>query len=102
MRMRMPGSAAWVPHQYTASVSIARTHKADHHGRQHPCPHAGLLHQVERVHRGRAAARAARSQQAIQNVPAPGAEQDTMGDYYPSGEYLAGPSEFKAKGCRRR
>jgi hypothetical protein len=39
--------------------------------------------------------------QAIQNVPQPGAELDTMGDYYPSGEYLAGPGDFKAKGCRR-
>ena len=26
--------------------------------------------------------------QAIQNVPEPGAEIDTMGDYYPHGEYL--------------
>ena len=39
--------------------------------------------------------------QAIQNVPEPGAELATMGDYYPQGEYLAGPSEFKPKGCRR-
>jgi hypothetical protein len=39
--------------------------------------------------------------QAIQNVPEPGAEAATMGDYYPSGEYLAGPDDFKAKGCRR-
>lgn len=37
--------------------------------------------------------------QAIQNVPQPGAELDTMGDYYPRGEYLADPREFKAKGC---
>ena len=39
--------------------------------------------------------------QAIQNVPRPGAEAETMGDYYPSGEYLAGPGEFTAKGCGR-
>jgi hypothetical protein len=39
--------------------------------------------------------------QAIQNVPQPGAESDTMGDYYPRGEYLAGPGEFKAMGCGR-
>jgi hypothetical protein len=39
--------------------------------------------------------------EAIQNVPQPGAESDTMRDYYPSGEYLADPSDFKAKGCRR-
>jgi hypothetical protein len=38
---------------------------------------------------------------AIQNVPEPGAEAATMGDYYPSGEYLAGPDEFTAKGCPR-
>ena len=40
--------------------------------------------------------------QAIQNVPEPGAEAATMGDYYPSGEYLAGPKDFKAKRCPRR
>ena len=40
--------------------------------------------------------------QAIQHVPAPGAEQDTMGEYYPQSEYLAGPADFKARGCRRR
>jgi hypothetical protein len=39
--------------------------------------------------------------QAIQNVPEPGSEREVMGDYYPSGEYLAGPRDFKAKGCRR-
>ena len=39
--------------------------------------------------------------EAIQNVPAPGAERTTMGDYYPRGEYLGGPQDFKAKGCRR-
>jgi hypothetical protein len=39
--------------------------------------------------------------QAIQNVPQPGAEAVTMGDYYPNAEYLAGPGEFKASGCRR-
>jgi hypothetical protein len=39
--------------------------------------------------------------EAIQNVPAPGAERATMGDYYPRGEYLRGPQDFKAKGCRR-
>jgi hypothetical protein len=39
--------------------------------------------------------------QAIQNVPQPGAEAVTMGDYYPNTEYLAGPGEFKARGCRR-
>jgi hypothetical protein len=40
-------------------------------------------------------------EQAIQNVPAPGAEQDAMGDYYPSGEYLDGPGDFRPPGCRR-
>jgi hypothetical protein len=39
--------------------------------------------------------------QAIQNVPEPGAESKTMGDYYPSGEYLTDPGYFKARGCRR-
>jgi hypothetical protein len=39
--------------------------------------------------------------QAIQNVPEPGAERDTMGDYYPRGEYLAGPGEFQTQGCVR-
>jgi hypothetical protein len=39
--------------------------------------------------------------QAIQNVPQPGAEAVTMGDYYPNAEYLAGPGEFTASGCRR-
>jgi hypothetical protein len=39
--------------------------------------------------------------EAIQNVQAPGAELQTMGDYYPSGEYLRGPQDFKAKGCPR-
>lgn len=39
--------------------------------------------------------------QAIQHVPQPGGEQDTMGAYYPSGEYLAGPGEFKTKRCAR-
>jgi hypothetical protein len=39
--------------------------------------------------------------QAIQNVPEPGAELDTMGEYYPRGEYLAGPGDFSARGCRR-
>jgi hypothetical protein len=39
--------------------------------------------------------------QAIQNVPEPGAEPAAMGDYYPSGEYLAGPADFRPKGCRR-
>jgi hypothetical protein len=39
--------------------------------------------------------------QAIQNVPQPGAEAETMGDYYPNGEYLAGPGDFKARGCPR-
>jgi hypothetical protein len=37
--------------------------------------------------------------QAIQNVPQPGAELDTMGDYYPSGEYLAGPGDFETASC---
>ena len=32
---------------------------------------------------------------------AQGAERDTMGDYYPHGEYLAGPGYFKTKGCGR-
>jgi hypothetical protein len=39
--------------------------------------------------------------QAIQNVPQPGAERDTMGDYYPRGEYLTDPGYFKARGCQR-
>ena len=39
--------------------------------------------------------------QAIQNVPEPGAEQTVMGDYYPRGEYLPGPGEFKAKAWSR-
>ena len=39
--------------------------------------------------------------QSIQNVPQPGAEQDTMGDYYPHSAYLAGPGDFKATGCAR-
>jgi hypothetical protein len=39
--------------------------------------------------------------QAIQNVPEPGMEREVMGAYYPSGEYLEGPRDFKAKGCRR-
>ena len=34
--------------------------------------------------------------QAIQHVAAPGAEQDTMGDYYPQSEYLARAADFKA------
>jgi hypothetical protein len=39
--------------------------------------------------------------QAIQNVPQPGAESDTMDDYYPRGEYLTDPGYFKARGCQR-
>jgi len=39
--------------------------------------------------------------EAIQNVAQPGAELATMGDYYPSGEYLAGPGDFKTRGCPR-
>jgi hypothetical protein len=39
--------------------------------------------------------------QAIQHVPAPGAEQGVMGEYYPQSEYLAGPADFKAGGCSR-
>ena len=39
--------------------------------------------------------------EAIQNVAQPGAEADTLGDYYPSGEYLAGPGDFTAKACPR-
>ena len=39
--------------------------------------------------------------QAIQSIPEPGAELAVMGDHYPRGEYLAGPGDFKAKGCRR-
>jgi hypothetical protein len=34
-------------------------------------------------------------------VPEPGAESETMGDYYPSGEYLTDPGYFKARGCPR-
>lgn len=39
--------------------------------------------------------------QAIQHVAAPGAEQDTRGDYYPQSEYLARPADFEARGCSR-
>jgi hypothetical protein len=39
--------------------------------------------------------------QAIQHVPAPGTEQDTMGDYYPQSEYLASAADFEARGCGR-
>jgi hypothetical protein len=39
--------------------------------------------------------------EAIQNVPHPGAEREVMGDYYPRGQYLGEPGEFKAKSCRR-
>jgi hypothetical protein len=34
-------------------------------------------------------------------VPASGAEQDTMGDYYPQSEYLASLADFKARRCSR-
>jgi hypothetical protein len=27
--------------------------------------------------------------------------QGVMGDYYPQSEYLAGPADFKARGCSR-
>ena len=37
--------------------------------------------------------------EAIQNVPAPGAERAVMGDYYPEGEYLADRAAFEARGC---
>jgi hypothetical protein len=37
--------------------------------------------------------------EAIQNVPAPGAERATMGDYYPEGEYLPDRAAFEARGC---
>ena len=39
--------------------------------------------------------------QAIQHVPAPGAERDALCDYYPRGQYLAAARDFKAKGCPR-
>ena len=39
--------------------------------------------------------------QAVQNVPEPGVELAAMEDYYPQGEYLAGPGEFGAPGCSR-
>ena len=37
--------------------------------------------------------------EAIQNVPAPGAERAVMGDYYPDGEYVADRAAFEAQGC---
>jgi hypothetical protein len=37
--------------------------------------------------------------EAIQNVPAPGAERAVMGDYYPEGEYLPDRAAFEARGC---
>lgn len=36
---------------------------------------------------------------AIQRIPEPGGERETMGDYYPAGEYLSGKGEFEARGC---
>ena len=41
--------------------------------------------------------------QAIQNVPASPARSATrLGDYYPRGQYLAGPADFKRQGLRAR
>ena len=37
-------------------------------------------------------------EQAIQRVPKPGAEPDTMGPYFPQSEYLS-KAEFEARGC---
>jgi hypothetical protein len=37
--------------------------------------------------------------EAIQNVPAPGAERDVMGEYYPEGEYVPDRAAFEAQGC---
>jgi hypothetical protein len=37
--------------------------------------------------------------EAIQNVPAPGAERAVMGEYYPEGEYLPERAAFEARGC---
>src|SRR5919106_3069894 len=37
--------------------------------------------------------------EAIQNVPAPGAERAVMGEYYPEGEYLPDRAAFEARGC---
>jgi hypothetical protein len=37
--------------------------------------------------------------EAIQNVPAPGAELATMGDYFPRGSYLPDADAFEARGC---
>jgi hypothetical protein len=36
---------------------------------------------------------------AIQRIPAPGLEEDVMGSYYPSGEYLPDKAAFEARGC---
>jgi hypothetical protein len=37
--------------------------------------------------------------EAIQNVPAPGAERAVMGEYYPEGQYLPDRAAFEASGC---
>jgi hypothetical protein len=37
--------------------------------------------------------------EAIQNVPAPGAERAVMGEYYPDGQYLPDRTAFEASGC---
>jgi len=37
--------------------------------------------------------------EAIQNVPAPGAERAVMGEYYPEGDYLPDRAAFEAQGC---
>jgi hypothetical protein len=37
--------------------------------------------------------------EAIQSVPAPGAERAVMGEYYPEGEYLPDRAAFEAMGC---
>jgi hypothetical protein len=36
---------------------------------------------------------------AVQRVPNPGAEKQTMGDYYPDAGYLAGKADFERRGC---
>ncbi len=38
--------------------------------------------------------------QAIQRIPEPGLERETMGAYYPRGEYLEDERDFERRGCR--
>ena len=37
--------------------------------------------------------------EAIAHIPEPGKERQTMGAYYPAGEYLADETAFEARGC---